>query len=496
MRIFFARVDSEIPTAPVPLGLMALAAYVQKHRSGDELRIYDGRIHRADNDQLCARVVSFKPDLLCITGLSLEANSMHELAGLVKRALPRCKIFMGGPHATSDPKRTMADPNVDLAFIGEGERSFLAVLNALEAGTPFESTKGIAFRRDGILVNNGYPDLLENLDELPWPAWDLMDLEFYFSQSGKHHMMSKALSRRRGVSLFSTRGCPYRCTYCHNVFGKMLRQRSPENVVGELKMLQNKYGVEEVEFLDDIFNLDMKRAADIFDALEREKLRFCITFPNGLRAEFLTDELLRKFKKGGVTWITIAIESGSPRIQKEIRKNIDLLKAQENITRIGKAGINCNGYFMLGFMDETEEEILQTIDFAVKSRLSVASFFILTPYPNTEIYNAALQAGIDMSAQYRGLHEVSVNLSKVSKERLWQLKKLAYRRFYFSFKRLYLLLRANPFKIGIRENVRLLTKMALTGREFKPKPLHAGNHSPAHGRDELPTASENARAMR
>jgi len=234
-------------------------------------------------------------------------------------------------------------------------------------------------------------------------------------------------------------------------------------------MLQRQYGVEEVEFLDDIFNLDMDRARAIFDGMRRVGLHFNITFPNGLRAEFLDDDLLRKFKEGGVYWITVAIESGSPRVQKAIKKNVNLPKAQENITKISRAGINCNGFFMMGFMDETEEEILQTIDFAAKSDLVIASFFILTPFPNTEIYNLALEAGYDMHAVYSDYHDIAVNLSRVPTPRLWQLKKIANRRFYFSLKRVYLILRANPFRVGLWDGIWHLLKMAFSGRELKKK---------------------------
>lgn len=470
MRIFFTRPDSEIVAAPAPLGMMSLAAYLRKHRSGDDYRLYDARVRYMRNDRLVPIIADFKPDILCITSFSLEAEVTHDLTARVKEVLPDCRIFLGGPYPTSDPSTAIQDPNIDLAFIGEGEQSLLQVLNALENGEAFEEIKGIAFRPNGEVVNTGYPDMIGNLDDIPIPAWDLIDLDFCFSRRGKRSMMNKLQRSARAVSLFTTRGCPYHCTYCHNVFGKKLRKHSTDHVIEELKLLKAQFGVEEVEFLDDIFNLDMKRAGDIFDRIDEENLRFHITFPNGLRSELLDEELIRKFKKGGVYWITIAIESGSPRIQKEIKKNVNLEKAQENINLISKAGISCNGFFMMGFLNETEEDIRQTIDFAVKSRLIIASFFILTPFPNTEIYNQAVAAGMDMSARYSDYHDVSVNLSRVPTRRLWQLKKLAYRKFYFTPKRIYLIMRANPFRVGLLEGIFYLIKMVFTGRELRRKP--------------------------
>jgi len=469
MRILFTRPDSEIVAAPAPLGPMSLASYIRKYRGSDDLTIYDARINYTDNDKLTKIIVANKPDILCLTSFSLEMETSHDLAARVKKELPDTKIFIGGPYPTSDPASAIADENIDIAFIGEGEQSFLKVLNALDNGGDLEEIQGISFRKNGSVINNGYHDMIEDLDDIPIPAWDLVDLEYMFSRKGKRSMMNKLQRHNESVSVFTTRGCPYRCTYCHNVFGKKLRKRSTDHVIDELKMLQNQYGVKELEFLDDIFNMDMERAHNIFDHMEAEGLHFDITFPNGLRSERLDEELVKKFKKGGVYWITVAIETGSPRIQKLIKKNVNLEKAQENINLLSKHGINCNGFFMMGFLDETEEEIRQTIDFAVKSKLVIASFFILTPFPNTEIYNQALAAGKDMTGRFSDYHDISVNISNVDSKRLWKIHKAAYRKFYLTPKRVWLILKANPFRVGLMDGVKYLFQMIFTGRELKKK---------------------------
>jgi anaerobic magnesium-protoporphyrin IX monomethyl ester cyclase len=469
MRLFFTRPDSEIAAAPAPLGMMSLAAYLRKYRSGDEFKLYDARLHYTHNDQLAKMVVANNPDILCITSFSLELDVSRDLAARVRAINPGIKIFIGGPYPTSDPKGALTDSDFDLAFIGEGERSLLAVLNAMDKGDSIEGIAGLAYRKDGQIISTGYPELISELDEIPIPAWDLIDLDFMFSRKGKRSMMNKLQRRNRAVSVFTTRGCPFQCTYCHNIFGKKLRKRSIEHVMEEFHLLQDKYGVRELEILDDIFNMDMARAGAVFDRMDQENLHFDITFPNGLRSERLDEELLRKFKKGGVYWITVAIETGSLRLQKNIKKHVDLQKAQENIDLISKIGINCNGVFMMGFIDETEEELQQTIDFAVNSKLVIASFFILVPFPNTEIYDQAVAAGVDMSVRFADFHTISVNLSKVTSKRLWQLKKIAYRRFYLSPKRFYLILRANPFQVGLFDGIKHLTKMIVTGSELKKK---------------------------
>jgi radical SAM superfamily enzyme YgiQ (UPF0313 family) len=249
----------------------------------------------------------------------------------------------------------------------------------------------------------------------------------------------------------------------------MTRKRSPEKVLAELKLLYNDYKVRELEFLDDIFNIDIKRAKTIFDCIENAGLKFNITFPNGLRAELIDEELVDKFKRNGVYWITFAIESGAPRIQKEMKKNLNLEKAKKNIEMVANKGINVNGFFMMGFLNETEADIRQTIAFAASSRLIIASFFILTPFPNTEVYRQAEAEGHTMRGDFYDYHNVSVNISKVSTERLWQLKRLAYRRFYINPKRIWYIIKANPFKLGLLEGIWMLIKMVFWGREILKK---------------------------
>jgi len=465
MKIFLTRPDSDIPAAPTPLGAMSLAAYVREYRN-DEFRICDGRSLLMAPEAIAQEAKRFNADVVGISSFSMEAPQAFALAQAVKEKLPDSKVLIGGPFPTSNPEGALKEKSIDAAFIGEGEISLLNVLNSLEKTGEIEPEEGIALRDNGEILGKGHPGFIDDLDSLPNLAWDLIDLEYYFNKPKKRSMMNRLPKNRRGVSVFTSRGCPYGCTYCHNVFGKKTRFRSPEKVVQELKVLFQDYGVRELEFLDDIFNVDVKRAKKIFDLMYDEGIEFNITFPNGLRAELFDEELVSKFKRGGVYWITFAIESGSPRIQKEIRKNLNLEKAKRNIELVSSQGINVNGFFMMGFLNETEEDIRKTIDFAVASRLIVASFFILTPFPNTEIYNQAEAAGFNMMGDYYDYHNVAVNISKVPDKRLWYLKRLAYRRFYFSFRRIWYVMKANPFKIGLFDGIWMLIKMSLFGREI------------------------------
>ncbi len=468
MRIFFTRPDSDIPAAPPPLGAMCLAAYIRQYRD-DEIKIYDARSYMTGPEEVSSEAKSFAADVVCISSFSMEKPQSFALARTIKAKMPQVKIIIGGPFPSSDPVSAMSEPAIDAAVQGEGEQALLNILNSLEATGEIAPGQGIVYRKNGEIVGLGNPGFIEDLNTLPIPAWDLVDIQNYHNKPKKRPMMNRLPKSRKGASIFTTRGCPYGCTYCHNIFGKKTRKRDSALVIEEMKMLYHEYGVRELEILDDIFNLDIKRSKEIFDLMYKENLRFNITFPNGLRAELIDEELVEKFKRGGVYWITFAIESGSPRIQKEIRKNLNLEKARRNIELVANSGINVNGFFMMGFLGETEEDIMKTIDFAVSTKLIIASFFILTPFPNTEIYRQAEGAGLMMQGDFYDYHNIAVNISKVPTKRLWQLKRLAYRRFYFSLRRVWYLLKANPFKIGLWDGIWMLFKMAFFGREILRK---------------------------
>lgn len=468
MKIFFTRPDSDIPAAPPPLGAMCLAAYIRQYRN-DEMKIFDARSYMASPEETASAAKLFGADVVCISSFSMEAPQAFAVARAVKSILPKAVVLMGGPFPSSDPVGALKEPAIDAVVQGEGEQPLLSILNSLDAAGEILPGQGVVIRKNGSYEGVGNPGLIDDLETLPIPAWDLVDMENYHNKPKKRPLMNRLPKSKKGASVFTTRGCPYGCTYCHNIFGKKTRKRNSLQVIEELKLLYHKYGVRELEILDDIFNYDIKRAKDIFDMIRDEGLKFHITFPNGLRAELMDEELVDKFRKNGVYWMTFAIESGSPRIQKEIRKNLNLEKARRNIELAASRGINVNGFFMMGFLNETEEDIKKTIDFAVSSRLIIASFFILTPFTGTEIYHQAELQGHFMQGEFYDYHNVSINISKVPTKRLWELKRLAYRRFYFSPKRVWYIMKANPFSVGLLDGIWMLMKMAFTGREILKK---------------------------
>jgi radical SAM superfamily enzyme YgiQ (UPF0313 family) len=452
---------------------MYLASYLRKARPGrDEVHVLDARSELTPETGVADTIERVRPDLVGITSFTMEGETAHRYAALAKAHAPGCVVVVGGPYGTSDSTTILKDANVDFTARGEGELMLVQMLDYLEASTTSAGNggsripSGISYRQDGRVVEGAFPELIQNIDEIPYPAWDLIDLEKYFGFGKIRRAANMMQTKKRGISIFSTRGCPYRCTYCHNVFGKKLRKRSVVNVLGEIGWLVERFGIQEIEFIDDVFNLDRERAKAICDGIIRTGWKLMLSFPNGLRADQMDEELVDKMRRAGTYRINYAIESGSPRVQKMIRKNLNLPRAQEIIEYTTRRGISTGGFFMLGFRDETEEEVWNTIRFALESKLHTANFYILTPFPNTPMYEEAMAAGFAMQAINSDYSAVSTNLSKMSNADLERLRKMAFRRFYFNPKRIWSIIRSTPSLWVLFRNFLSTVRISFAGRDY------------------------------
>jgi radical SAM superfamily enzyme YgiQ (UPF0313 family) len=444
MRILLLRPDSEVYTCTPPMGILTLAAYFRE-RGPYEVEIFDGRAHAATTAELVEKVREFQPDVVGISLFSMERLEGHEAAWSIKKALPGVTIICGGPYPTTEYREVLSNPAVDFAVVGEGELSGLQLLEALRTGALPDKIDGVAWRKDHAVVCPETRDFIEDLDSIPHPAWDLLDLEFYFYNPHKPAPMNLYQKHKRSAPVFTSRGCPYRCVYCHNLFGKRLRRHSIPYILDEITYLKEKKGVREIEVTDDIFNLDPEWTKQFLQSIIDRKLNLYFSFPNGLRADRMTEEIIDLMVEMGTYRIVYAVETGTARIQKEIRKNVDLEKALRYINYTAEKGISVGSFFILGFLDETEEEMRQTINFACRAKLSTASFFILTPFPGTEIYQQALARNINIqNSEFTHYYALSTNLSKVPDKKLLKLRVYAYLRFYLNPLRMIRFLRTTP----------------------------------------------------
>lgn len=444
MKILLLRPDSEVYTSTPPLGILSLASYFRE-KVPCEVEIFDGRAHGASITKLVDRVVECNPDVVGISLFAMERLEGHEAAHEIKKVLPKVAIICGGAYPTTEFDEVLKNPSVDFAVIGEGEISGTDLLKALQKGQLPESIPGVGWRKNGAAVVPPVQPFIEDLDTLPQPAWDLLDLEFYYYNPHKPAPMNLYQKNPRSVPIISSRGCPYQCVYCHKLFGKKIRKHSLPYIADQISYLHREKGAEEIEIVDDIFNVDLEWTRSFAEEMKRRNLHLNFSFPNGLRADRMSEEIIDLLVEIGTYRIVYAIETGSPRLQKAIRKNVDLDKARRYINYTASKGISIGAFFILGFLDETEEEMRQTINFACTNKISTASFFILTPFPGTEVYQQALERKLAVDkANYTHYYALSANLSKVPEKKLLRLRVYAYLRFYGNPFRLIRMFRTTP----------------------------------------------------
>jgi radical SAM superfamily enzyme YgiQ (UPF0313 family) len=376
-----------------PLGFLSLIAMLRRHFPDRfEVLLLEQALLDLTAAEVKRKMEAFRPDLVCFSCLSVEAEEMHELAAISKQLFPEVPIWLGGPHASFYYDWEIETGNVDAVCIGEGEATFIEMIGAWLENRPLDSVAGLALPREGKVVTTAPRAPIEDLDSLPLPAWDMIDFKLY----GKQISMNGFVDSTPWAIFFSTRACPYQCIYCHCIFGKKVRKRSVDNVMAELEILVKRHGVKEIHIVDDIFNLDLERAKAICDRIVEQKLNIKIAFPNGLRGDRMDRELIRKLKKAGCYCITYAVETASPRLQKRIKKNLDLEKVKQVIAWTDEEKIIAQAFFMLGFPGETLEELKMTVDYALNTRLLRPWFFSVVVYPRTGLYDMAREEYPDM----------------------------------------------------------------------------------------------------
>ncbi len=426
-----------------PLGVMYLASAARR-LPGVEVEVVDMTPWPLSYRDVDFKIRNYQPDMVGISAITFESEGAARIAKLAKGWNPDVPVVLGGPHATSYTEHVMTDQHVDIAAVGEGEGTLCDLIEAYRHGRPLDEVAGIAFRRDGQVVHTDAREPIDDLDALPMPAWDLVPLRRY-----KHFDRFSKLGTNDYAVLFTSRGCPYGCVYCHRVFGKGFRARSAESVFEEVRTLYTQYRVREFEVIDDCFNLDRHRAERICDMIIASGMKISLTFPNGVRDDILDEQLIKKLRQAGTRFMTFAVETASPRLQKLIRKNIDLVKIKRNMDIALREGIFCQVFFMLGFPTETEEEMQATLDFALESGFHAAQFFVVNPFDGTPLAAWAREMGKPVKSNFAGSSYLSRdfdNLTEIPNDRFNELRKAATRRFWLNPRRIWQILRDYPNK--------------------------------------------------
>lgn len=359
------------------LGLGYVAALLEQ--DGHQVRIHDfGLTPHSDIQDDLREVTDFAPELVGMTSMTGSYHYCQELGALIKDTLG-VPIVLGGPHATVFPRKVLQEDSMfDFVVFGEGEVTFQVFVRKLLRGeNDWENVPGLVFRRDGAVIQNPERALIPDLDALPFPSRHLFQLDRYplFAPNGK-----------RMVTLLSSRGCPYNCSFCFKgIVGRTYRQRSPANLIAEIKLVKEKYGYEDFYFIDDLFTIDVKRLDTFCEAMIAADLG--VRWQCLARVDRVTAPILKKMYRAGCREVHYGIESGNEAVLARTAKHISLQQVRQAVAWSDEAGIRAKGYFMLGLPGDTIATMEETIHFAASLPLDEAMFSITTPFPGTRLWD-------------------------------------------------------------------------------------------------------------
>jgi radical SAM superfamily enzyme YgiQ (UPF0313 family) len=383
----------------VPLGLISLASFVRKDF---EVQIIDLRFESLD--YLYDQVKTTKP--LAVGFSMLTGNCITQIinaAREIKSHDPKVKIIVGGIHPTFFPEQTLVNPYIDFVIVREGEKTLLSLLKALESKANLSGIDNLGWkdkRGKGHLIEKA-EDFL-NLDELPTPAWDLIDVERYInklSNASSKLFISGESGPQRTINMYTSKGCPFICSFCYNLnFNRhQWRYKSPEKAVDEIEMLNKKYGINYFIIHDDNFVVNRQRALKIAELIKARGLK--IKYSIDARIDYFDYDFLRQMKESGLCEIRVGCESGSNRVLKDvIRKGITKEQTIKAVEIAKRLDLKLLLSFVIGWPTETVAERQKTIDLILKLQkihppAGIYPLWVYLPYPGTSLFNLAVELG-------------------------------------------------------------------------------------------------------
>jgi len=412
-------IKSIIGTTGPPLGLAYLASVARE--KGHDVKIVDSLAEDYTFDDVKKIISQYSPDLVGITSTTSMIPDAYQVANIVKEISKDIVVAIGGPHVTFVPELTLKEnSNIDYVIKGEGEIAFSGILDVMDNKKEKKDVLGIAYRNGNEIVDNPPQPLIRDVDTIPEPSWDLLPMDKY------------KIDGVQFGTIMTSRGCPYNCIFCSSSlqFGKQWRGHSVERVINELKVLRYKYNKKEIEFLDDTFTLNMKRAIELTKRMYEEGLD--IRWSASARVNLFSEEIARNMKMAGAHTVYFGIESGSQKILDFIGKGITPDLAKKSVGIANKAGLNTLGSFIIGFPDDTVEDVKTTIKFSKKVGVTVAQFTIATPYPGTRLWDYAVEKKILLTTDWRKFTTLSpvMKLKNFTSEQILKWLSRAYISFY------------------------------------------------------------------
>jgi len=384
MRVLLLSTPHPLEESPLPpLSLSYLASVLIQE--GIEVKILDFLVTQYHPRKLRRELEEYRPQLVGATCVTLNYPTARRMLKVCKAFDPHIFTVIGGPHVTFALEETLLQsPWIDAIVIGEGERTLVELVRAVEEDKDIHQVPGIAFADGDMVVKTPSQVRIENLDQLPLPARELLPMARY-----------RALGTP--CTVITSRGCPYRCIFCsgHRMFGPKVRFRSPGLVVDEIEKIQRDFGLAKINIVDDTFTLNHHHARAVCEEMLRRNLK--IKWSVFARVDKISEDLARLMKRAGCEWILFGVESADEGILKTIRKGITLDEVRRGVKIAAEADINVFNSFIFGLPGESWDTALKSMAFGDELYHKYGAkygFHILSPLPGTELYERAKDYGI------------------------------------------------------------------------------------------------------
>ena len=401
------------------MGLAYLAAVLEK--AGHEVSVLDCPAEMIDLKQLKTKLCSIEPNLIGITSMTPTIQSAFQSAQAAKESCPEAMVVIGGPHVTFMDKEVLAEEKaLDVVVRGEGEETLLELAQNVSNPQALKKVEGITFRNNGETVRTPNRPYIQNLDELPRPAYKHFSLENY------------RLFGRKMLPIMTSRGCPSQCSFCTTarMFGKAFRARSPKSIVDELEWLRDEHGADAFSFYDDTFTLNKKRAVTICNEIKNRKIG--LPWDCQTRVSQVSKELLATMRDANAQQVFFGVESGCQTILDAVNKGTTVEQNRRAIKMAKDAGLFVAISVIIGYPGETREMLMQTIDLVKKAEPDDVYICVATPYPGTDLRRLVEEMGYEISNDW-GRYDTITPIFKnpnLSAEDIRKLRTSFYNSFY------------------------------------------------------------------
>lgn len=413
-----------------PLGVLYLASFLEK--KGVKVKVIDCEVKGHSLDKILGIVKQESPSILCLSIMTNQVISCLKIVEAAKKEND-INVVVGGPHISSTLGEILEFTDaIDFLVYQEGENTLYELYSSLRKNGAISEVKGIIYKKNGEVVVTPPRDKIESLDELPFPNLELLDISEYDSSYAKSLPLT---------SMMCSRGCPFNCNFCdqYATHGKKLRLRSAKNVVDEIERNYRDLGIRQIMFKDSTFTLNKKWVKELCDEISNRGLK--LNWTCNTRVDCFDEEIIKCLKSAGCYMVNFGIESASQDVLNNINKRINLQQVVEAVNLCKKHKVQVVGYFMIGNPGDTKKTVLKTIKFAKSLDFDLVSFGVTVAYPNTELFNWAVQHNVlsdklwymkDSSRDVVGARSIlgNLNLEGFPLEEQIKMLKKANRSFY------------------------------------------------------------------